>query len=113
MLDSKVIAKSIIDPDDKLLSINGLNPPRSVFIGSMHPGATGTHPCNGPDKGWWSDVGHLHYTNATQGGGTGSVFPTTILAYRSAIYPQVMTSEYGLGGRLANLVICLTVKTIM
>ena len=28
------------------------------------------------------------------------IFPNTLLVYRSAIYPQWMTFEYGLGGRL-------------
>ena len=28
-----------------------------------------------------------------------SIFPTTLLVYRSASYPQGMTSEYGLGGK--------------
>ena len=28
------------------------------------------------------------------------VFPSTLLVYRSAIYPQGMTFKYGLGGRL-------------
>ena len=30
------------------------------------------------------------------------IFPTTLLVYRSAIYPQGMTFKYGLGGRLAR-----------
>ena len=30
------------------------------------------------------------------------IFSTTLLAYRSAIYPQGMTFEYGLGGRLPS-----------
>ena len=49
----------------------------------------------------WPTVGHPVQIIATRGGGcTGSIFPTTILVYRSAIYPQGMTSECGLGGRL-------------
>ena len=50
-------------------------------------------------KGLWLTVGHLVHTNATQGGCTGICF-TNLIAYRSAIYPQWMTSKNGLGGRL-------------
>ena len=30
------------------------------------------------------------------------ILPTTLLIYRSAIYPHGMTFKYGLGGRLAS-----------
>ena len=44
-------------------------------------------------KGLWPTVGHLVHTNAAQGGI--SNYPSS-----SAIYPQGMTSEYGLRGRV-------------
>ena len=31
------------------------------------------------------------------------IFPTDLLVYRSAIYPQWKTFKYGLGGRLAKI----------
>ena len=52
-------------------------------------------------KGLWPTVGYLVQTNATRGSCTG-IFPTSLLVYRRAIYPQKMTSKYGLGGRLAS-----------
>ena len=39
----------------------------------------------------------IHFTIATRGG-CNDIFPTTLLVYCSAIYPQGMTFEYGLGG---------------
>ena len=52
-------------------------------------------------NGVWPTVGLLVlYTGATRGGCIGSIFPTTLLVHRSAIYPQGLTSKYGLGGRL-------------
>ena len=48
-------------------------------------------------KGFWPTVGHLVHTIAARGGCNGSIFPTTRLTYRSAIYPQGMTFKYGLG----------------
>ena len=49
-------------------------------------------------------VGHLVHTTATRGGCTGGdIFPTTLLAYPRATYPQSLTSKYGLGGRLHEL----------
>ena len=39
----------------------------------------------------WPDVGHLVHTIAARAGFTGSIFPTTLLVYHSAIYPQGMT----------------------
>ena len=54
------------------------------------------------DKFLWPTVGHLVHTHAAQGGCTG-IFPITLLVYRSAIYHQGMTSKYGLGGRLGQL----------
>ena len=48
-------------------------------------------------EGLWFNVGHLVHTDATHGGSTDSnIFPTTLLVYRRAIYPQGMTSEYDL-----------------
>ena len=44
----------------------------------------------------WPTVGRLVRTNAKRWGLTGS----KLLVYRSAIYPQGMTSKYSLGGRL-------------
>ena len=47
----------------------------------------------------WPTVGHLVHTRWIV---LTVIFPTTLLVYRSAIYPQGMTSKYGLGGRLGN-----------
>ena len=44
----------------------------------------------------YTTVGHLVHTIATRG----RLFPTELLVYRSAIYPQWKTFKYGLGGRL-------------
>ena len=49
----------------------------------------------------WSTVGHLVHTIATQGRLV-LIFPTDLLVYRSAIYPQWKTFKYGLGGRLGQ-----------
>ena len=46
----------------------------------------------------WPSVVHLVHTIATQGGCIGSIFPTNLLVYHSAIYPQGKTLSYGLGG---------------
>ena len=54
-----------------------------------------------PTRNLWAIVGHLVHTIVTQGCCIGStIIPTTLLVYRSAIYPQGMTLKYGLGGRL-------------
>ena len=47
----------------------------------------------------WPTVGHLVHTIATRGRLV-LIFPTELLVYRSTIYPQWKTFEYGLGGRL-------------
>ena len=51
------------------------------------------------DRDLWPTVGHLVQTIATRGR---LVLPTELLVYRSAIYPQLKTFKYGLGGRLAT-----------
>ena len=50
-------------------------------------------------KGLWPTVSHLVHTNTARGACTG-IFPTTLLAYCSATYPQGMTCESGLEARL-------------
>ena len=56
-------------------------------------------------KGLWPTVGHLAHTNAlTQGVVLTVIFPATLLAYHSAIYPQGMTHKHSLGGRLGRSV---------
>ena len=47
----------------------------------------------------WPTAGNLVHTIATRGDLLW-IFPSTLLAYRSAIYPQGMKFKYGLGGRL-------------
>ena len=55
------------------------------------------------DRDLWPTVGHLVHTIATRGRLVRmDVFPTDLLVYRSAIYPQGRTFKYGLGGRQAR-----------
>ena len=49
-----------------------------------------------------STVGYLVHTIATRGRLV-LIFPTDLLVYGSAIYPQWKTFEYGLGGRLRKI----------
>ena len=54
----------------------------------------------------WPSVVHLVHTIATQGGCIGSIFPTNLLVYCGAIYPQGKTFRYGLrGGRLCTMLL--------
>ena len=63
------------------------------------------------DRDLWPIVGHLVHAIATRGRLVlMDVFPTELLVYRSAIYPQWKTSKYGLGGMLGyfQLLSCCT-----
>ena len=42
----------------------------------------------------WPTVDYLVHTVVTRGGCTDSIFPTTLLPYHSATYPQGMMSKY-------------------
>ena len=44
-----------------------------------------------------------------------NIFPTTVLIYRSAIYPQGLIFEFGLGGcrRSVSLLVGFTIKSVL
>ena len=63
------------------------------------------------DKDLWPTVGHLVHNCHTREI-TVNIFPTELLVYRSAIYPQWKTFKYCLGGRL-HLSVCSPVRIFL